>query len=253
MQQLATDFINFRGKFRIGGLIDVGTQMSLIRRANGRYLLIDSYGVEGEDRGALLGLTDNGAKIDAILNVHPFHTLHCEFAHRIAPDARLLGTKRHREKAPSLPWDDALIEDAATQAEFAEELEFSVPAGLELVPDNERVHAASVLVRHRESRIVHVDDTINVLAAPGVLKSVVPQSRLKFHPTVQSALEKRAGAADAFATWARDLAERWADTPTVCAAHSAVRQLPHGGWRDEILGALADTEKALSKHRGTYG
>ncbi|MGF7150288.1 hypothetical protein FHS96_003946 [Sphingomonas zeicaulis] len=60
MQQLASNFWNFRGVFRIAKLIDVGTHMSLIRRGNGRFLLIDSYAVTGADRDSLLQLTDGG-------------------------------------------------------------------------------------------------------------------------------------------------------------------------------------------------
>ncbi|WP_228275028.1 hypothetical protein [Stakelama tenebrarum] len=227
--------------------------MSLVRRASGRFLLIDSYGVTGTDRERLLALTDNGAAIEAILNVHPFHTLHCEAAHQLAPKARLIGTRRHREQAPDLPWEDGVIEDTATQAEFSADLDFSVPEGVDLVTDDPDVHAASVLVRHRASGTVHVDDTLNVLAAPGPLKKLLPQSRLKFHPMLPKALQQRAGAADDYARWARDLAENWAGTRIVCAAHSAVRQLPKGGWRREVLHALSDVEKTLGKHREAHG
>lgn len=253
MQQLAKNFWNFRGSFRIGGLIDIGTQMSLVRRANGRFLLLDSYSVRDADRRSLMALTDEGAAIDAILNVHPFHTLHCGAAHHLVPHARLIGTQRHRDAVPELPWEDGVIEDSATQAEFAADLEFAVPAGLDMVTGDDKVHAASVLVRHRASGIVHVDDTLTVLAPPEPLKRILPQSRLRFHPMLGKALEQRAGAADAFADWARALAERWAGTPIVCAAHSAVRRLPGHGWRDEVTRALSDVEKTLATHRSQHG
>lgn len=252
MKQLAENFWNFRGAFKIAGLLDVGTQMSLIRRPSGRFLLIDSFSVSGADRGALLNLTDGGAAIDAIVNVHPFHTLHCKAAHELAPKARLFGTQRHREQAPELPWEPGLIEDIATQSEFGE-LAFSIPDGLDLVTADDRVHAASVLVRHRASGIVHVDDTLMVLAAPGFLRDVLPQSWLRFHPMLAKALQPRAGAADDFAAWARALAEIWADTRIVCAAHSTVRRLATGGWHKEITHALADVGKTLDEHRSRYG
>lgn len=253
MKQLAENFWNFRGSFKIGGLIDVGTQMSLVRLATGGFLLLDSYSVDDDDKKALLALTDNGAAIEAILNVHPFHTLHCRAAHHLAPHARLIGTQRHRDQVPELPWETGVIEDAATQAEFAGDLDFAEPAGLQLVTGDDSVHAASVLVRHRASGIVHVDDTLNVLAAPGLLKQLLPQSRLRFHPMLGKALEPRAGAADAFASWARDLAERWRGTPIVCAAHSAVRELEGDGWHDEVMRALSDVEKTLAAHRVQHG
>lgn len=253
MEQLAENFWNFRGSFRIAKIIDVGTHMSLVRRANGRFLLLDSYEVTSGDRSDLLRLTDNGTAIETIVNVHPFHTLHCRAVHELAPHARLIGTRRHREQAPRLPWQDGAIEDAATQAEFADDLDFSVPDGVDLVTPDDSVHAGSVMVRHRESGIVHVDDTINVLAAPGPLGKVLPQSSLKFHPMLGKALQKRAGAAGDFARWARGIAGDWADTPIVCAAHSAIRRLPERTWNEEVLDALSDVEGTLEKHRTKYG
>ncbi len=252
MQQLAENFWNFRGSFKVAGILDLGTHMSLVRRPDGRFTLIDSYGVAGADRDALLKLTGNGEAIDAIVNVHPFHTLHCNAAYQLAPRARLFGTRRHREQAPELPWEDAAIEDVATQARF-EGLDFSVPAGLDLVTGDDSVHAASVLVRHRESGIVHVDDTLMVLAAPGLLGRVLPQSRLRFHPMLGKALQHRPGAADDFAAWAGDLARDWAATPIVCAAHSAVRRLRPGGWRKEVTHALSAAAGTLGRHRARHG
>ena len=253
MRQLAKNFWTFRGDFKVAKVINVGTHMSLARRANGKFVLLDSYDLDESDRKSLLSLTDGGQAIEAIINVHPFHTLHCSAVHKLLPHARLIGTGRHHTKAPELPWEPGLIEDPATQAEFAADLDFSVPEGVNLVCADENVHFSSVLVRHKESGIVHVDDTINVLAFPGILGRFLPQSKLKFHPALGKALQKRPGAADDYAAWARDLADRWAGTPIVCAAHSSIRKLPPEGWRDEVLGALAGVEKTLSKHRSANG
>ncbi|WP_404478962.1 hypothetical protein [Novosphingobium sp. BL-52-GroH] len=252
MKQLAENFWNVRGSFKVAKIIDLGTQMSLVRRRDGGFILIDSYGVSEPDRDALLKLTGNGAAIDTIINVHPFHTLHCAAVHELAPHARLFGTRRHREQAPKLPWEEELMEDAETQRQFGD-LDFSVPAGLDLVTGDDSVHAASVLVRHRESGIVHVDDTLMVLAAPGLLGHVLPQSRLRFHPMLGKALQERPGAADDFAAWARHLAHEWAATPIVCAAHSAVRQLPPGAWREEMTRALSAVDRTLVHHRARHG
>lgn len=166
MKHLADSFWNFRGSFKVAKVFDVGTHMSLVRKADGRFILIDSYAVSGDDREALMSLTDKGFAIDTIINVHPFHTLHCTAAHELAPHARLFGTRRHRSHAPELPWEDEVIEDPATQARF-DDLDFSVPAGLDLVTADDSVHASSVLVRHRDSEIVHVDDTLMVSKPPG--------------------------------------------------------------------------------------
>lgn len=196
IKHLAENLWNIRGDFKIAHVINIGTHMSLVRKPDGRFILIDAYEPGDEDRAALMILTDNGALIDAVLNVHPFHTVHCKFVHETLPHARLIGTRRHHEKMPQLDWDLALIEDVATQQQFADLLDFSIPAGLEFVPEDESVHASSVLVRHRQSGIVHVDDTLMYLVAPSLIKLVVPEPSLRFHPKLADALQKRAGAAD---------------------------------------------------------
>ena len=253
MKQLHRDFWNFRGSFKIARILDIGTHMSLVRRANGRFLVLDSYDLDGEDRARLLELTDNGRLVDAIINVHPFHTLHCPALVRALPDTRLIGTRRHLVQLPDLPWDQRVIEDVAVQAEFADDLAFSIPQGVDFISDDEKVHVASVLVRHRASGIVHVDDTINVFVPPTLLSAILPEPRLRFHPMLSKALEQRRGAADDYAGWARDIARDWAGTTIVCAAHSTVRELSHGGWQAEILAALNDVESTLAKHRAAHG
>lgn len=253
MEQLHQDFWNFRGSFKIAKVIDIGTHMSLVRRANGRFLVLDSYGLDDEDLAQLRALTGQGQLVDAIINLHPFHTIHCRALVDALSGARLIGTRRHLTQLPELRWDTRVIEDRATQAEFADDLDFSIPAGVDFISDNEKVHVGSVLVRHRASGIVHVDDTINVFVAPGILSAVLPAPRLSFHPMLAKALQPRRGAADDYARWARDLTRDWAGTPVVCAAHSAVRHLEPGGWEAEMDRALASVEETLAKHRNLHG
>lgn len=40
--EISEDFWNIRGSFKIGGLLDIGTQASLARLGDGRYVLLDS-------------------------------------------------------------------------------------------------------------------------------------------------------------------------------------------------------------------
>ncbi|KRG71700.1 hypothetical protein [Pseudoxanthomonas dokdonensis] len=252
MQQLADHFWNLRGPQRVAGILNVGTHMSAVRRVDGRFVLVDGAPLDDDGRAALLALTDGGALVDAVIHVHPFHTLHVEALHRLLPAARLHGTARHRQRLPSLPWAGEPLEHWGDDHLLADTFDFSVPDGVDFVCPDERVHVASVLVRHRASGIVHVDDTLNVLAAPGVLKRVLPQSALRMHPMLGKALSHRAGAADAYAAWARDLAHRWSDTRLVCAAHSAVRELPPGGFSREVEAALAKVAHTLEHHRRRF-
>ncbi|MEZ0136513.1 hypothetical protein [Novosphingobium resinovorum] len=92
-----------------------------------------------------------------------------------------------------------------------------------------------------------------VLAAPGMLGNILPQSRLRFHPMLAKALQQRSRAADDFAAWAQALAREWASTRIVCAAHSAVRQLEPGGWHAELTHALSAIRNTLDHHRAQHG
>ena len=253
MIRLHDDFWNIRGSFKIAKVIDIGTHMSLVRRPNGRFIVIDSYDLAADALEEFLALTEDGRAVDAIVNVHPFHTVHCKALRDVLPNAKLFGTRRHWEEVPDLGWDPAAIEDDATQSLFADALDFSVPRGIDFVSADDSVHVASVLVRHRASGIVHVDDTINVLMPPALLKSLFPEPRLRFHPMLKKALQERSGAADDYVKWARDLAREWAGTPAVCAAHSAVRELDVGQWEAEILEAIDDVEDTLAAHRANFG
>ena len=252
IEHLAENFWNIRGDFKIAHVINIGTQMSLVRKPDGRFILIDAYEPDELDRAELMVLTDNGALIEAVLNVHPFHTVHCKFIHETVPHARLIGTRRHHEQKPHLDWDPALIEDVATQQQFADLFDFSIPTGLEFVPEDESVHASSVLVRHRQSGIVHVDDTLIYLAPPSLIQLVVPQPKLRFHPKLAEALQKRAGPADEFVRWAKDLAREWADVRIVCAAHNGIAHLTDQTFSQAIEDALEQASDTLQNHRNSF-
>lgn len=73
---LGNGFYNIRGNFRIGGILDIGTQCSLIRLDNQRYIFLDSYTLTGDIKAQVMAMTNNGTQVEAILNVHPFHTAH---------------------------------------------------------------------------------------------------------------------------------------------------------------------------------
>ena len=252
MQALADNFWNFRGVHRVG-MLDVGTHMSLVRRPGGRFVVIDGCALDPPQRERMLALTGGGAQVDAVVHVHPFHTLHVEQTHRLFPQARLHGTARHRELAPRLPWSQTPVETWRADHPLADVLELSVPDGVDFVCPDERVHLASVLVRHRQSGIVHVDDTFNVFQAPGWLGRLLPQSSLRMHPMLASALRREPGAADAYERWSRGLARAWSQTRIVCAAHMKVRRLPAGGFAGEVEAALARVSRTLQRHRQRYG
>jgi hypothetical protein len=242
-----------RGDFRIAGVINVGTQCALVRLADGGFVFLDSYTLPRAVRAAVDRLTEGGARVRAILNLHPFHTVHCEWMHRAFPHAKLYGTARHHAKWPALPWESERCESPEFPALFGKDFEFSQPAGVPLVCPDESVHFSSILALHRASGTIHVDDTLTYLEAPFPLSLLPMTGRLDFHPTLAKALLPEPGAADAFEEWARDLAVDWHAARRVAAAHNAILPLGHEELPELVGAALGRAQRVLDKHRATYG
>ena len=254
--QVADDFWNIRGSFKIGGVVDVGTQASLVRRANGRFVFLDSYSLAGAVERSVRELTKGGEDVEAILNLHPFHTVHVRRMHEMYPHARLYGTARHLSRFPELPWEQTRTEDPDLHEMFDQDFEFSVPRGVDFISANENVHFSSVLVLHRASKTIHVDDTLMYVRLPQVVRWSGLTDVLSFHPTLGKALEKRAGAARDFRQWAVEVAERWRDAENLCAAHTATllaRDNQGASIHFRLLKALDKVSRTLKAHERRYG
>jgi hypothetical protein len=254
--RISDDFWNIRGSFKIAGVVDVGTHASLVRRANGKFVLLDSYTLTDALERDVRAATNDGQDVEAILNVHPFHTIHVRRTHQQFPNAKLYGTARHVSRAPELPWEPLRTEDPALHAMFADDLDFSVPRGVDFISSNEHVHFSSVLVWHRASKTIHVDDTFNYIRLPKAARIVGRTDVLSFHPTLAKALEKRPGAVADFREWAKELIERWRDAENLCAAHSAAllgEKNQGSSIHARLLKALDKVGRTLDKHERKYG
>ncbi len=246
--RISDDFHNLRGSFKVARLIDIGTQASLVRRAGGGWLMLDSYTLKGEVLDQVMALTDDGRGVEAILHLHPFHTVHVKRSAEQFPHARQYGTDRHARKAPDLPWQPERTDQPACHALFADDLDFSVPAGVDFVPDNEHLHFASVLAFHRASRTLHVDDTLMYSKLPLV-------GGLSFHPTLKRVLQRRPGAAAEFRAWAEGLIERCAEVEQICPAHTHLppRATAPDGVAPQVRAALDAVRKMLDAHERAHG
>ena len=255
--QVSDDFWNIRGSFKIAGVVDIGTQASLVRLANGNFLFLDSCQLDDRRAGELERLVaEEGGEIEAILNLHPFHTVHVTSMHERFPAARLYGTSRHRERFPELPWEAIGTEDPRLHRKYARDFTFTIPAGVDFISSNENVHFSSVLALHRGSGTLHVDDTLMYIVLPRVLRVVGVRDTLGFHPTLSMALQKRPGAAAEFTRWAEQLIEDCGEVVNVCAAHSAA--LLEGDNRgasiqSRVSKALKKCRIRLRAHERRYG
>jgi len=253
---VAEDFWNLRGSFKIGGIIDIGTQASLVRKKDGRFVFLDAYSLTGSVAQEVEQLTEGGKSVDAILNLHPFHTVHVKETHERYPHAKLFGTARHVSLFPTLPWEATCTEDPGLHEMFAEDFDFSIPRGVDFISANERVHFSSVLTRHRASRTIHVDDTLMHVRFPAILRWFGLDDRVSFHPTLSRALEQRSGAAADFRLWAEDLIERWGDSENLCAAHTSAllgRNNQGAPLHERLCEALCKASSTLKAHERKHG
>lgn len=242
-------FWNIRGSFRILGFVDVGTHSSLVRLASGKFVLLDAYTLRGEIKRQIFELTHDGEDIEAVIHTHPFHTVHAEAVARQLPKAKQYGTRRHVRKFPDVNWEDVHAEDPELHERYQTDLSFSVPRGVDFIPDNQNLHFASVLVFHRASRALHVDDTLTYSKLPLV-------GGLGFHPTLRFVLQKRPGAAAEFRDWAGDLVERCGDVEHLVTAHA--RELPpEPGPEDSVAQQVQEAYDKVAgvvdKHERRFG
>jgi len=254
--QVSDNFWNIRGSFKIGGVIDIGTHASLVRRDNGKFIFLDSLGFEGKILQEINELTNNGKDVEAVLNLHPFHTIHVAEMHKRYPKALHYGTARHLEKSPELNWEKLKTEDKELHELFSSDLEFSIPRGVDFISRDESLHFSSVLAFHRTSKTIHVDDTLMYIRLPKLMRLLGMSNPISFHPTLTKVLEHRKGATDDFHNWAKELAKSWSDAENLCAAHTSyfIGHKKRGiSINDRILKALDKVQNKLDKHKKLFG
>ncbi len=242
-------FWNLRGTFRVAGVVNVGTQMSLAQLSTGGFVLLDSYRGDEAAHRKVLELTDGGRAVSAILNLHPFHTASVERIAETFRDARLYGTRRHTQKFPHLRWEKCATEDPGLTDFFGGDFTFSTPRGVDFIPSNEHLHFASVLALHRQSKTLHVDDTLTWISLPLV-------GGLRFHPSLAEVLQRRPGAVAEFRSWTEELLELCNDVDHLCTAHMKPLprfQGPGESVRARVSAARTAIEKTLTAHQKRYG
>ena len=254
--QVADNFWNIRGSFKIAGLVDIGTQASLAKLSDGGFVFLDSYPLRGEIEAQLNDLTKNGEAVTAILNLHPFHTVHVRSMQERYPHASHYGTARHHKLFPELAWQECRTEDSKLHEQFADDFDFSIPRGVDFISSNDKIHFSSVLALHRDSQTLHVDDTIMHIRFPMGLRLFGHKTTTSFHPTLAKALERRSGAAQDFREWAEEMIEQWSDVKNLCAAHTAPLWAEDDSEQsipERLHKALRKVGKVLNKHERKYG
>jgi hypothetical protein len=117
VRNVGQGFYNMRGSLKlVGGLVDVGVHMSLVKLESGRFLVFDTIAVSPElkvgrsrvhsthqddktgngltncampPQAYIDQLTDGGELIEAVIGTHPYHTLFFRPFHTLYPKVRV--------------------------------------------------------------------------------------------------------------------------------------------------------------------
>lgn len=189
LREIGPGFWNLRGHFKVlAGLIDIGTQMSILRLSTGKFLLIDTVVLSAPEKAEIDRLTGNGANIEAVVATHPFHTLAFRGFYKEYPGVPYYGTPRHLRNIPEIPWVGH-VQDCDVRTKWSPDVEMRIPAGAEFnapVPEANN-HFSCCFVFHRASHTLHVDDTIMVGEHPGLLQKLAGfrHGDMSFHPSIK--------------------------------------------------------------------
>ena len=64
MIDIGEGFWNIRGSYRIAGVLDVGTQASIVCLSSGNYLMLDACDFDDADFAGIDELTDGGERLE---------------------------------------------------------------------------------------------------------------------------------------------------------------------------------------------
>jgi len=248
MQEIGPGFWNIRGSFKmLGGLIDMGNHMSIAQLPNGKYLIIDALPLTDQLKSEIDTLTDKGAKIEAVITTHPFHTLSIQPFYDAYPSAPFYGCPRHLKRFPDIKWAGDL-NDCTVRTKWNPDVDLRVPAGAEFVnpvPEKSN-HFCSVFVFHKQSRTVHVDDTIIFSQNPSFLLKLAgfKEGTMMLHPAIKGpGLLPNPEAPFQFRDWLQNLIKDW-DFDNLCAAHLG-RKI--GGAKEQLVEIVKKAEPLFQK------
>lgn len=248
LYEVGPGFWNIRGHFKVlAKLVDIGTQMSIVRLRNGKFLVIDTVEMNDRLRQEIDQLTNRGELIEAVLATHPFHTLAFPAFYQYYPKAAYYGTPRHLRRLTDIPWAGNL-DDCNIRKKWEPDIEMRIPAGAEFInPQPESYnHFVSVFVYHPASRTVHVDDTIMYAEKPGFLLRLFgyKEGAMAFHPSIKGpGLHPTAEAPYLFRDWMRKLLNDWR-FDNICCAHLGVKM---GGAHADVATLLNNADSLFAK------
>jgi hypothetical protein len=221
--------------------------MSIIGLNNGKFLIVDTIPLENDVKAQIDAITNNGTNIEAVLATHPFHTLAFPGFFQAYPNVPYYGTPRHLRNLTGIKWVGDL-NDCATRNRWSPEVEMRIPDGSEFVaPVPEKTnHFSCVFVHHRQSRTIHVDDTIFIADQPGLLLKLAgfKHGTMSFHPTIKGhGLYPTPEAPYQFKAFIGSILNDW-DFDNIVAAHTGNKI---GGAKEQLRILLESAEPLFAK------
>jgi len=218
--KIGPNFWNVRGDFKVLYVVNIHTQMSVIKLQSGKFLLIDTIDLTDDLKSALDRMTNNGALIEAIVGTHPFHTTYFKKFYDAYPSAPFYGTPRHLRMIQDVQWKGDLL-DEKIRNKWAPEVEIRIPDGAEFVdPKPESTnHFAAAWVYHKESGTIHVDDTVVYADEDSIALRIfgIKKGDMMFHPSINSGLKQYEKAPYEFRDWVLRILKEWNFDNIVCA------------------------------------
>jgi len=249
VNQIGPNFWNVRASFPVfKGLVDIGTQMSLVRLSTGKFLILSTVPLIPALKQELDALTDSGANIEAVVATHPFHTLAFPAFYQAYPKVPFYGTPRHVRRNKDIPWAGTVNDPTVMKKWESDGVFMRIPDGGEFaapVPE-EYNHWSSVWVYHKDSKTIHIDDTINYFSNPSMLMKVVGKKKgcMEFHDSLKGpALYPKAESPVLFKTWVENIIKDW-EFENMCCAHIGNRL---GGAKQALQDTLTNSQATLDR------
>jgi hypothetical protein len=222
LKAIGENFWNLRSSLVMFKFIDIGTHMSFIRLSTGKFLVLDCIDLSNKSvKREVDELTENGNLIEAVLGVHPYHTLFFPAFQKLYPNATYYGTPRHLRNFSDMNWAGCLGDEATRGLWEQEGVFMRIPEGAEFeFAPAEDVHFSSVVVFHAPSKTIHVDDTFQYFHGAGwILRLLGKKDNLMEFWPLEKGLNHTSEAPHQFKEWVERLIEDW-DFDNMCAAHN---------------------------------
>ena len=227
LKLIGPNFWNVRSKLLYKGIVDIGTQMSIIRLINEKFIILSTIPLNQLMKQEIKELTNNGTLIEAVIATHPFHTLSFisfyETFQNENTSIAYYGTPRHLKIIDKIPWKGSISDENIRNQWINDSIHMKIPNGCEFNEPKDTNHFSSVLIYHKISNTIHIDDTF-LYTNPEYVSFFmscclnIEINTLKIHRSFKEALDYPL----LFIEWFKILLNEWIDIKNIVFAHNGL-------------------------------